>query len=210
MRQNYLREMLELGYSPENIDSFHLSSVPYLATKFFPDKETKVLDIGAGQGHCLIPLKQEGYDNLWAADIDSFNKDLFQKNSIQFFQIDIETQPFPVEDDFFGVILSFHLIEHVSDPTNFLKEAYRILKKEGILILVTPDWRKQYKVFWRDHTHVRPYDKVSIARILRCFSFEPFSVTSFGVLKGIGRSNLWRILKNLMFTGQDLIAVSKK
>jgi len=202
--------MAESGYSSENMDVFHKVSLVYLADKFFPDKNTTILDIGAGQGHCLFPLKEKRYLNLWAADIDNFNKDLFEKNKIRFIQLDVEKQKFPVKDNFFNLILSFHLIEHLKNPTNFLQESYRILKKDGIFILVTPDWRKQYKTFWRDPTHVHPYDKESIGRILRCFNFSPFWIKSFGAFRGVGRTGLWKFIKPLMFTGYDLITISRK
>jgi len=210
MKNNYLKEMAESGYNPENIDVFHQVCLAYLADKFFPDKNIRILDIGAGQGHCLFPLKGKGYLNLWTADIDNFNKDLFEKNKIRFIQLDVEKQKFPVKDNFFDVILSFHLIEHLKDPTNFLSENYRILKKDRVFILVTPDWRKQYKIFWRDPTHVHPYDKESIGRILRCFNFSPFWIKSFGAFRGIGRTGLRKFIKPLMFTGYDPIAISRK
>lgn len=64
--------MIEGGYSGENIDSFHLVCLPYLGDKFFPDKNSKILDIGAGAGHCLMSLKLKGWQNLYVVDIDDF------------------------------------------------------------------------------------------------------------------------------------------
>lgn len=210
MDKNYLEEMVNSGYNPENIDAFHYIALPYLGQRFFPNKNSKILDIGAGSGHCLIPLKKAGWQNLWAIDIDDFNKDLFQKSGINFNRLDVEKEKFPYNDNFFDVILSFHLIEHLFNPSNFIDETNRILKTDGIFILVTPDWRKQYKSFYRDHTHIHPYDKESIARLLRCYNLNPIKIKSFGVLKGVGRSNLWKLIKPLIFTGIDLIVVSKK
>jgi len=203
--------MVNFGYNPENIDAFHYIALPYLGQRFFSNKNSRILDVGAGSGHCLIPLKKSGWQDLWAIDIDDFNKDLFQKSGINFNKLDVEKEKFPYNDNsFFDVVLSFHLIEHLFDPSNFMSETHRILKTDGIFILVTPDWRKQYKSFYRDHTHIHPYDKESIARLLRCYNLTPIEIKSFGVLKGVGRSNLWKLIKPLIFTGIDLIVVSKK
>jgi len=210
MKGNYLKEMVESGYRPENIDVFHRFCLPYLGSKFFPNRDVKILDIGAGLGHSLIPLKLSDYQNLWAADIDDFNQDLFKKNNIKFNSFNAEEDKFPYEDGFFDVVLSFHLIEHLLNPQNYLEEVHRILKNGGKFILVTPDWRKQYKTFWRDHTHIHPYDKESIVRILKCYDFEPIFTKSFGVLRGLGRIKVWKIIEQLMFTGIDIISISKK
>jgi len=60
MNKNYLEEMVNSGYSPENIDAFHYIALPYLGQRFFSNKNSRILDVGAGSGHCLIPLKKSG------------------------------------------------------------------------------------------------------------------------------------------------------
>lgn len=210
MNKNYLKEIKESSNNQESIDDFHYFCLSYLGENFFSDKNAKILDIGAGLGHSLLPLKKFGWNNLYAVDIDNFNQDFFKKNDIDFNLADIERNKLPYEDNFFDVVLTFHVVEHLQSPNNFLNEIYRVLKKGGILILVTPDWRKQYKIFWRDHTHVHPYDKESINRLVKCFGFIPLKIQSFGVLRGFGRLKIWKLIKSFMFTGIDLIIIAKK
>lgn len=43
------------------------------------------------------------------------------------------------EDDSFDVVIALQVIEHVQNPEHLLKEAKRILKPDGLLIISTPD-----------------------------------------------------------------------
>lgn len=210
MNNNYLKEMAGGGYTVENISSFHKMALPFLGENFFPNKSFKILDIGAGNGHTLIPLKNSGWKNLWALDIDDFNKKFFEDSGIGFIKANLDSEKIPFDDNYFDTVLSFHVIEHIQNLNNYLGEIRRVLKKGGILILVTPDWRKQYKIFWRDHTHIHPYDKESISRLLRAHDLNVVEIKSFGVIRGLGRTGLWKLFKDLIFSGIDMIAVSKK
>ena len=207
---NYLHEMGEQGYSPETIGPFHEFMIPWLLSSNNVPKEDKVVDIGAGQGHCLIPLHRSGWTNLVAVDIDDYNFEMFrQKYGIKSQRCDIGSEPLKFEDNSAGAVLCFHLIEHLSRPDNLLFEARRVLKKRGKLFLVTPDWRKQYKTFWRDPTHIRPYDKESIARLLRIHNFSP-TLHSWGSAYGFGRLQAYRFSPRLGMIGLDLLAVGTK
>lgn len=210
MKTNYIKEMQESGYCKEHIDDFHFGALSYLSKMYFPDKASRVLDVGAGQGHCLIPLKNEGYLNLAAIDNDDFNRNYFNKKNIKFYKVDVEKERFPLDNTSFDVVISFHLIEHLLEPDIYISEVWRVLKSRGIFILVTPDWRKQYKTFWRDHTHKHPYDGESLSRLLRCNEFKILKNSPFGVLRGLDRFGLWKFYKELIFTGVDLIAIGEK
>jgi len=210
IKKKYLLEMTNSGYSMDAISDFHRLSLPYLGEKYFPSKDSRIMDIGAGWGHCLLPLKAAGYKNLTAVDCDPSACERLKQEGITFFNIDIETGRLPLQDSTIDGIISFYMIEHLKDTTNLLNECFRLLKKGGYCLMVTADWRKQYKTFWRDHTHVQPYDKESIARLFRCFEFDIIWVRSFGCMRGIGRSGLWKIWPSLMFTGSNLIIAAKK
>lgn len=210
MANNYLKEIAGDNRKISDIDDFHRLFLPYIGNIFFPSKESKILDVGVGLGDCLFPLKEKGWNNFSALDIDDFNKGVLAENGIDFFCLDFEKDRFPSTDDYFDVVLSFHVIEHLANPDNYLKEIRRVLKPGGHFFLVTPDWRKQFRTFWRDPTHVHPYDKESLGRIFKSYEFTDFQIKSFGVFSGLGRTGFWRFFKKLMFTGSNIIVIARK
>ena len=98
MNKNYVKEMTEAGYGIDNISDFQRRALLYLGENYFLDKESKILDLGAGNGHSIFPLKIAGWENLWAVDIDGFNKNFFQKNGIIFNIVDIESEKLPFKN----------------------------------------------------------------------------------------------------------------
>ncbi|MCC6212793.1 MAG: class I SAM-dependent methyltransferase [Burkholderiales bacterium] len=207
---SYLDEMAEQGYHMDSIDSFHEVMVPWLLASQGVDRNATVIDIGAGHGHCLIPLHRSGWTRLLAVDIDDRNFTAFgDRFDIEGHRCDIATEPLPVVDASAGVILCFHLIEHLSSPSNLLAECARVLQPAGKLFLVTPDWRKQYRTFWRDPTHLRPYDKEAIARLLRMHGLQP-ELHSWGSRYGLGRLGAYRWSPRLGMIGADLLAVGTR
>lgn len=129
---NYLKEMAEQGYNPETIGPFHYKMLPYLANLVHVNYDDLIIDIGAAQGHCVIPLRRAGYSRIAVVDIDPYNFKLFE-NQYQFncYQCDVENNPLPFNDDMVKWIINFHLIEHLKNPERFLKEAFRVLKSGG-------------------------------------------------------------------------------
>jgi len=60
-------------------------------------------------------------------------------------KVDIQNTPFP--DDKWGLIMCNHILEHVDDYKQALKELKRILKKDGILEITVPLDRKLQTVY---------------------------------------------------------------
>lgn len=50
---------------------------------------------------------------------------------------DVDKKKYPYRDGTFDVIYSRCNFEHLSNPSHFINESYRILKKDGLLIIVT-------------------------------------------------------------------------
>lgn len=207
---SYLREMAEQGYNPERIGPFHQHMVPWLLASAGIGKDEPVVDIGAGQGHCLIPLHERGWRRLTAVDVDDYNFAMFRERyGFETLRCDIGREPLALADGGVAAVLGFHLIEHLPAPDNLLREACRVLRPGGKLFLVTPDWRKQYKTFWRDPTHLRPFDKEAMARLYRMHRLTP-EVHSWNPAYGMGRLQAYRWFPRLGMIGQELLAIGTR
>ena len=101
-----------------------------------PDLTGNYLDIGSGAGD-LIQLVKGNFD------VDSYALDytdtLMQFESQKVDVADLNNCTLPYDDDFFDAITFTEVIEHLEDHRKILKEINRVLKKDGILIVTTPN-----------------------------------------------------------------------
>jgi len=103
--------------------------------------ESKVLDIGCGEGSKIIEL-----DNL-ISNLDCYGIDISrqaiqsareQAPHIKFESGNIEQLPYP--DNQFDVVFSTFTFEHVTNPQAILDEMLRVLKPQGKIIIVCPNF----------------------------------------------------------------------
>jgi len=115
------------------------------AKKFTAGKE--ILEVACGSGIGLKYLA-ENTKSVMGIDIDDKNFNIAKKNiesgkysdKINVTKMDAHELEF--ENNQFDVILLFEAIYYLKEPEKFINEAYRILKKEGTLIIgsVNKDW----------------------------------------------------------------------
>ena len=95
----------------------------------------KILDLGCGDGDYAKRLKDLGF-NVIAGDIDVAR--FRYKNEIEFKHCDI-TKDLPFPADYFDYVLLIEVVEHLRNPYVVMPAINRILKKNGALILSTPN-----------------------------------------------------------------------
>ena len=139
--KRYLEEQFENGSNQYTSDINWQRSIDHIekASKLIP-KNANVLDLGCGHGHHMYLLKQLRPDiNIIGIDINT--QKLWKLLKLERFDIRIMNgENLSFMDKTFDVILSFGVIEHVNDDIQFLKEANRVLKDDGkILIFNLPN-----------------------------------------------------------------------
>lgn len=98
-----------------------------------------ILDVGCGSGWVakkLIPLSKK----VVSLDISKINPFKVHKNinSNNHFPIVADSFKLPFKDNCFDSVIASEIIEHTYDPKSFIKELFRVVKKNGRLIISTP------------------------------------------------------------------------
>lgn len=115
-----------------------------------------LLDLGCGNGRYMYFANKNGWD---VVGLD-FNRNILKAvkkieglNKQEMFEcIDADSELIPFKDELFDAVLMNHLLEHTFRPSYVLKEALRVLKKRGALIVSVPNYgsleSKIFKGYW--------------------------------------------------------------
>jgi 2-polyprenyl-3-methyl-5-hydroxy-6-metoxy-1,4-benzoquinol methylase len=96
----------------------------------------KLLEIGFGGADALRNMASLGWE-AYGVDFDPVAVENALKAGLEVRQGSLEEQGY--SDEFFDAITMSHLIEHVHEPSEILKECFRILKPGGMLVAITPN-----------------------------------------------------------------------
>jgi len=104
--------------------------------KYFDFAGKKVLDVGCGVGEYAAKFQELGAE-VWGVDVDRENiveaKKLIENVALA----PAENLSFPKES--FDMVFLHEVLEHVEDDRRALKEASRVLKPDGKIILFVPN-----------------------------------------------------------------------
>jgi SAM-dependent methyltransferase len=106
------------------------------AARFSSNKIENFLDIGCGEGYSLIEAGNRGW-NVYGIDITDHRIEDAKANNIKFIHSDLINSN--LRSDFFDIVYLDSVLEHVFNPSEYLTEIKRILKKGGILYLGVPN-----------------------------------------------------------------------
>lgn len=136
----------------------------------------KVLEIGFGEGSTLQRLSSLGW-SVEGIDFDPIAVQNALSDGIRVHHGDVHDQGY--EENKFDAVVSSHVIEHVDDPKQFIKECYRILKKNGLLILYTPNslsfGHRLFRHYWGGidpPRHLNIFNCSALLQILKIVNFQ--------------------------------------
>lgn len=166
---------MELPPKPQQIHNLEFIRIlsPYVfASRVVRGKS--VLDVGCGWGHGSWLLLAQGARQLAAADLDTTRlrhvSRLCRGSQLAgIFAMDAQRLAF--RDRSFEVVTCFEVIEHVPEPAALLSELRRILVRDGVLLLTTPNRSVRLLPLQRpwNPEHLREYRLGPLRKLLRAY-----------------------------------------
>ena len=147
----------------------------------------RLLDVGCGSGDWLLAMRDRGWV-VEGLDFDEKAVAAAQQRGMHVRLGSLEQQQYP--DNSFDAVTLSHVIEHVPDPVQTVRECLRVLKPGGRLVLFTPNSDSlSHRVFKRDwrglepprHLHIfslGSMDQLLVRTGFQHRSVRPFIVTS--------------------------------
>lgn len=159
--------MIEAAYV-RSVDAYviyimHIASYAF-AEQFCAGKI--ILDLGCGSGYGAARIGEHA-EKVHGVDVDedavAFAQQRYSRDNVSFSKIE-GGRALPFADASFDVVLSFQVIEHVWDDGGYLREAQRVLKPGGVIVLVTPDRKHRLLPGQRpwNRWHVREYSRAQL------------------------------------------------
>jgi len=125
-----------------------------------------VLDIGCGTGDFLAEAKKNNWKTVGMEPSSKAKTSAKQKGICLVESYD------ELEDHYFDVITMWHVLEHVSDLENQIKELKRLVKPTGTIIIAVPNFKSYdasyYGTFWAAYDvprHLWHFSKIAMEKL---------------------------------------------
>ena len=147
----------------------------------------RALDLAAGSGLAAAALIARGWD-VAALDISEDLVEQIRARGVRDVRVhDLAAGPLPFDGGSFEAVFAGEIIEHLVDTDAFLREARRVLRPGGVLVLTTPNlasFENRVRLLlgryprWVDYDlsgegHVRAYTWPALRRQLRDCGLDP-------------------------------------
>lgn len=126
----------------------------------------RILDIGAGVGDFLSVCKNDGWQTIGIEPSDKA-KVIAKNKGVSFVENFSE-----LESNSFDIITMWHVLEHVPDLENQIKELKRLIKPTGTVIIAVPNFKSfdasYYSNFWAAYDvpiHLWHFSKTAIQKL---------------------------------------------
>jgi ubiquinone/menaquinone biosynthesis C-methylase UbiE len=136
----------------------------------------QILDIGCGRNKILGAI---GIDRIALPGVDVVH--------------DLNSFPYPFEDNSFDEIYATHVIEHLDSIVRAMEEIYRLAKADAKVVIVTPHYSDYQS--WNDPTHKWHLSSYSFRYFREDYESSYYSNARFETEKiHVDMARLWRAL----------------
>lgn len=103
----------------------------------FLNAPRRVLDVGCATGELLLAIRAAGNPNVTGVETSRQASSIARSRGLAVFHGELSDAHF--DDQSFDTVLLSHTLEHVADPVAFMREVWRILAPEGVVLLWLPN-----------------------------------------------------------------------
>lgn len=191
LRKRYDQEYFDYEHDNE-LQFFHLMELGLQdiaftqATAAYQGAQKSFLDIGCATGMLISKLNHQGW-RTQGVEICSPSAEYGRsKRSVEIFTGTLDEAAFP--EGSFSVVHCSHLIEHLTDPVSFVEEVSRVLARDGLFIVTTPNadgfQARLFRGKWRSAIadHVILYSRSTLIHLLQENGFRVIRKKTWGGL----------------------------
>lgn len=163
--------------------NMRIYEMPWEYVSNFEIQKNNALDVGCGNGEFLYEMKKLGF-SVFATDYSKIALDRTRK------KVDGEKENFYLGefseikiDKNFSLISFWHVLEHVENPSKYLKKAFEILEKDGVVVGEVPNYNSWTLSLFKDKyswimipEHIIYYSPKSLEMLLRNQGFKDIMI----------------------------------
>lgn len=150
---------------------------------FGEKQKIRYVDLGCGYGWCVDKTKQLGWQ-AEGIDADPGSVAIASKmhhGNFKLVPVGSEFDALPKKT--YDLVTTFHVLEHVADPVQFVRGALSLLSRPGLLYIEVPNVQDEnlqfipaYKDFHWQRFHIAYYNVTTLQKVLEAAGAEQFSI----------------------------------
>ena len=142
----------------------------WLLSLFSKYLKGNILEVGSGIGNFSNLLK--AYGNMTAIDVGKNYLDKYKMKGINFGFGDIESGKYFFKKIQFNSIVCLNVIEHIKNDKEAFRNIYKLLKKEGVAIILVPAHMMLFSEYDKRLGHFRRYNNSDLSTEVKDMGFK--------------------------------------
>lgn len=157
-------------------------AVDFLIHACLKDKDLEILDVGSSYGAMLLQLQDMGFTQLNAIDPDKAAISFLGSKGISAIQ-GVATNEIEGFHSKFDVLMLRHVLEHLYNPIETIRNISNWMKPNGYLYIELPDLSRYQETspfpgYYFEYEHINHFSLISLRNLLRNFELTHYESTS--------------------------------